>query len=201
MIIDHSIPYKNLLFRCDAYVPAAIHLPDGYCFREYRDGDAAAWAQLEYAIHDFDTLDEAYRYFCDTYFGEREALRQRFLCVVNPAGSMAGCVIAWRELSNGAVIPAVHWLVVSPDAQGMGIGRALMQKLLERFLELDAFPVYLHSQPCSYVAIGLYSSLGFRLLKRQTIMNYENQYPEAVEVLRPLMPPQKYEKLLREAIE
>ena len=201
MVIDPAIPYFDLLFRCDAYVPAPIVLPAGYRFRDYRNGDAEAWARLEHTIHDFNTADEAYRYFCDIYYGELEALRQRFICVVNPAGGMAGCVIAWREPSNGVVIPAVHWLVVSPQEQEKGIGRALMQKLLERFSELNSFPVYLHSQPCSYVAIGLYSSLGFRLLKRQSIMNYENQYREGIEALRPLMPPRKYEKLLREAID
>jgi hypothetical protein len=32
-------------------------------------------------------------------------------------------------------------------------------------------------------------------------MNYENQYREGTEALRPLMPRQKFEKLLREAID
>ncbi len=200
MIIDNTIPYKDLLFRCAAYAPSAIRLPEGCRFRDYQDGDAAAWARLEHAIRDFDTVDEALGYFQHTYFGDMEALRRRFICVVNPEGEMAGCVIAWREPGGGRLIPAVHWLVVAPEEQNRGIGRALMQKLLERFLELDGFPVYLHSQPCSYAAIGLYSSPGFRLLKRESFMGYENQYREGVAVLKPLMPPHKYEKLIREAI-
>lgn len=200
MLIDNTIPFKNLLMKCSEYLPTAIRLPDGYRFRGYREGDAEAWARLEHAIRDFDTVDEAYQYFRDTYFGDPGALRQRFICVEDETGEAAGCVIAWQEPSNGVVIPAVHWLVVSPEAQEKGIGRALMCKLLERFQALDGFPVYLHSQPCSYVAIGLYSSLGFRPLRHESIMGYENQFEEAMEVLKPLMPAGKYEKLLREAI-
>ena len=158
------------------------------------------WAWLEHMIQDFDTFEEAYQYFRDTYLGDMEALKQRFICVVNAMDEFAGCVIAWREKIGDAAIPAVHWLVVSPKEQGRGIGRALMQKLLERFAELDGFPVYLHSQPCSYVAIGLYSSLGFRALKSGSVMGYENQFREAAEALKPLMPPEKFRKLMDEAI-
>jgi ribosomal protein S18 acetylase RimI-like enzyme len=200
VIIDKSIPYFNILMRCAAYTPAPIRLPAGYRFRDYRDGDAMEWAWVEHQIQDFDTFEEAYRYFRDTYDGELEALRQRFICVVNEKGEFAGCVTAWREKSGDVLIPAVHWLAVSPKEQGRGIGHALMRKLLERFLELDGFPIYLHSQPCSYVAVGLYSSLGFRVLKQESIMGYENQFEESMAVLKTLMPPEKFQKLMDEAI-
>ncbi len=201
MIIDHRIPYYNILMKCTGYTSSFIRLPEGYRFRDYRDRDAMEWAWLEHMIQDFDTFEEAYKYFRDTYFGELEALKRRFICVVNAKDEFAGCVIAWREKDGDRLIPAVHWLVVSPKEQGRGIGRALMQKLLERFAELDGFPVYLHSQPCSYVAVGLYSSLGFRVLKSQSIMGYDNQFKDSMAVLKTLMPPEKYKKLLREAIE
>ena len=158
------------------------------------------WAWLEHGIQDFDTFEEAYNYFRDTYFGDLDALKQRFICVVNEKDEFAGCVIAWKDRNGDDWIPAVHWLAVSPREQGRGIGRALVQKLMERFLELDGLPVYLHSQPCSYVAVGLYSSLGFRALKSESIMGYDNQFDEAMTVLKPLMPPEKYKKLLDEAI-
>ena len=200
MIINHTIPYYNLLMKCAAYTPASIRLPDGYRFRDYQDRDAMEWAWLEHGIQDFDTFEEALRYFQNTYFGNMEALRQRFICVESSTGKFAGCVIAWREQSLGKMISTVHWLVVSPEEQRKGIGRALIQKLLECFQALDEFPVYLHSQPWSYAAIALYASLGFRALKQETILEYENQYQQAVDTLKPLMPPDAYGKLLRETI-
>lgn len=200
MIIDNTIPYFNILMKCARYTPVSVRLPEGYRFRDYRDGDDFAWARLEHEINDFETQEDALEYFHETYFPHMEEFQKRFICAVDPRGEMAGCVTAWREKHGNGTIPAVHWLVVSPGAQGKGIGRALMQKLLERFLEFDGFPVYLHSQPCSYVAVGLYSSLGFRALKSASIMGYENQYRESMAVLKTLMPPEKYAKLLREAI-
>lgn len=200
MIIDNSLPYYNILMRCEAYAPASICLPEGYRFRGYRDGDAAEWARMEHRIGDFKTFEEAYRYFLTTYLGDIEALKRRLICAVNEEDEAAGYVIAWREPSGDGVIAAVHWLVVSPHEQEQGIGRALMLALLERYHTLGEFPVYLHSQPCSYVAVGLYSSLGFKVLRHQSVMGYENQFGESMAVLQTLMAPAKFEKLLLEAI-
>ncbi len=200
MKIDKSIPYMNILMRCDEYRPSQITLPDGFHFRGYRPGDENIWAKFEIEIDDFDTYDNAVAYFKRKYLSNPEELKKRLICVEDKDGTPAGMVIAWFDDNHGEKISTVHWLVTSPKFQGLGIGKALVKKLLETFYELNEFPVYLHTQPWSYAAIKIYSSLGFRLLRTESILNYENEYANAIEELKKHLPQDVTNKLIAETI-
>lgn len=200
MKIDKSIPYMNILMRCDEYQATPIKLPDGFRFRGYKAGDEHIWAKFEIEIEDFDTYDNAVAYFQRKYLSNPEELQKRLICVESEDGTPAGMVIAWFDKNGDDTISTVHWLVTSPAFQGLGIGKALVQKLLETFYELKAYPVYLHTQPWSYAAIKIYSSLGFKMLRSESILNYENQYSLAIEELKKHLPQEVMEKLISETI-
>ena len=200
MKIDKSIPYMNILMRCDEYRQTPISLPDGFRFRGYKEGDEHVWAGLEIEIEDFDTYDNAVAYFKRKYLSNPEELKKRLICVEDKDGTPAGMVIAWFDRSGESTISTVHWLVTSPKFQGLGIGRSLVQKLLQTFHELDAYPVYLHTQPWSYAAIKIYSSLGFKMLRSETILNYENQYETAIRELAKYLSQEVMDKLISETI-
>lgn len=57
-------------------------------------------------------------------------------------------------------------VVVSPDTQGKGIGRALMEKIIERAKERGMRGLDLTSRPSRVAANALYQKLGFE--KRET---------------------------------
>ena len=58
---------------------------------------------------------------------------------------------------------------------------------MDRFYNKSGAPVYIHTQPWSWKAILLYSSLGFRLQKSESFGGYTNQYAEAMHTLREIL--------------
>lgn len=200
-MIDKTIPYFNVLMRYDGPgVTALPEAPEGFRFRDYRDGDDCRWAQMEVDNKDFDTYENAVRYFRNKYCAFPEKLRQRFVGVEDSEGKLCGAVICWDDDRNGTPVSSVHWLITDPQVQGKGIGGALVRMLLYRFRQLDALPVYLHTQPWSYPAIGIYSREGFRLLESDSFRGYENQSRQALAVLQGLMNTEKYRKLKEEML-
>ena len=43
-MIDRTIPFHNIIMRCDRILPMEIKLPEGYSIRTYQPGDENAWA-------------------------------------------------------------------------------------------------------------------------------------------------------------
>lgn len=155
---------------------------------------------MEVDNNDFDTYDNAVKYFQNKYCGFPELLQERFVGIENPSGELCGIVICWEDEREGKKVSSVHWLISSPDEQGKGIGTALVKMLIYRFSCLEKLPIYLHTQPWSYQAIGIYSKLGFRLLGQDTFRGYENQSLLALDVLEKLMNKASFEKLNKEII-
>lgn len=194
---DRSIPFYNLILRCDAWRRREAALPEGFHLRGYRPGDEDAWAALEHEIGDFDTPEQARAYFARTYRTRPEALAKRCVVAVDARGRIRGACTAWRDPRQAGEIASLHWLAVSPSAQGKGLGKALCRRTLEIFQDLGEFPVYIHTQPWSWRALLLYVREGFRLQRTDTFAAYENQYAPGMEALKAVLPPELYTELLR----
>lgn len=194
-MLDRSIPFYNTILKCGQYVEHEITLPEGYRFRTYQPGDESAWARLEHETGDFETQDMAEAYFAAQYCQNKDALRERCIFVLDGEDQIVGSCIAWSDAKGGLTIASLHWLVVSPAHQGRGLGRALCQKVMEIFAKNQELPVYIHTQPWSYVAILLYVRLGFKLQKEDTFSHYKNQYRQSMETLRAILTGQQYGEL------
>lgn len=191
-MIDRTIPFCNIIMRCDRILPMEIKLPEGYSIRTYQPGDEIAWAALHVATGDFATADEAAAYFTNKYVPDLS----RALFAVSPEGDVVGTVTAWTDDRASEAVRSLHWLAVAEAHQRQGVGKALTQtalKLMRR--EDNAAPVYLHTQPWSWKAILLYISLGFKLQPRDTFCNHQNQYAQAMETLQAIVPPEQYAKM------
>ena len=186
-MVDRSIPFYNLILRCDTIRPAAVRLPEGISLRRYRPGDETHWAALEHEIGDFASQEEAERYFCETYLPYKEDLSERCLFAVTEDNRVAGSCIAWRDPRNGTFAASLHWVVVSPPFARQGIGRALCQAALNFYAERGEVPVYIHTQPWSWKAVLLYGSLGFRIQKTDAFARYKNQYFQAMATLQTVL--------------
>ena len=180
---DRSIPFYNVILRCDSYTVKDIVLPDGFSIVPYRDGYEKGWAKLEHAILDFDSEQEAERYFVSTYLADLER-RSGILFLLDPEGEIAGTCTAWKDPRGDSLVSSLHWLAVEEKYQGRGLGRALCLAVMNVFAEQNGMPVYIHTQPWSWKAILLYLSVGFRLRKTDTFSGYENQYEPAMETLQ-----------------
>lgn len=194
-MLDRRIPYCNVIMRCGSYVPRAVPLPAGYRLRSWHPGDERAWAALEHGIGDFGSERDAGAYFARTYLADPAALARRCVLAEDGSGRIAGSCIAWRDRRGEQTVASLHWLVVSPDCQGLGLGRALCCAAMDIFCARGELPVYLHSQPWSWPAICLYVSLGFHLQTSDTFNGYENQWRTALATLRTVMPPERFEAL------
>jgi ribosomal protein S18 acetylase RimI-like enzyme len=198
-MLDRSISYKNIIMRCDHPVTQEADLPAGYKFMSYKPGSENDWASLEHEIGDFTSHDEALRYFHENYMLDLDELERRCVFVENKAGQILASCLAWHDDRKGERVGSLHWLVVHPEHQGLGIGKATLLRTMQIFTSLGEFPVYLHTQPWSFKAIVLYAKYGFSLMKEDTFSNYVNEYPEAIEILKKVLNKQDYLCLVNHA--
>ena len=194
-MIDRSIPYYNLILKCNEICIPPVSLPEGYSFKMYDVGDEKYWAKLEYEIGDFSSVEEAEMYFKINYCNQIDELQKRCVFVVDSYGDVVGSCIAWHDLKGNDTVASLHWLVVSPEHQGKYIGLALCQKVMDIFNERGETPVYIHTQPWSYKAILLYIKLGFNIQKTDTFSHYENQYEQALNTLENILTAEQIIKL------
>ncbi len=191
-MLDRTIPFYNIIMRCDRILPMEVKLPEGYSIRTYQPRDEDAWAALHVATGDFASVQEAATYFLNTYARDFS----RALFAVAPDGSVIGTVTAWTDPRGDATIRSLHWLAVAEDHQRKGIGKALCKtalKLMRR--EDNTAPVYLHTQPWSWKAVLLYASLGFKLQRTDSFANYENQYEQVMATLHGILNAEQYAKV------
>lgn len=200
-MLDRSIPFYNVILKCEEYRDTQIVLPEGYRLRNYQNGDEKAWAELEYEIGDFASIQEAEEYFLSQYGQHVADLRERCFFAVDEQGHVVGSCIAWKDARGTESVASLHWLVVSPGHQGKGLGKVLCQSVMSVFWEKDEFPVYIHTQPWSYIAILLYLRLGFKLQRSDTFSHYENQYALAMNALKRVLTAGQYEELISHCAE
>ncbi len=195
-MIDRSIPYYNLILKCDKVHITPISLPKGYHFKMFEVGDEKFWAKLEYEIGDFSSIEESEMYFKTNYCNKIDELKKRCVFVVDDNDKVVGSCIAWHDLKGNNTVASLHWLVVSPEHQVKHIGLVLCQKVMEIFKEFGETPVYIHTQPWSYNAILLYIKLGFKIQKTDAFSHYENQYSKALETLKNILTESQINQLM-----
>jgi len=78
-------------------------------------------------------------------------------------GEPSGLIVAFQNFSTFMAKPMVniHDVFVSSDARGMGVGRMLMEALIEKAKELKCGRITLEVRHDNVVAQKLYNSLGF----------------------------------------
>ena len=197
-MLDRSIPYYNIIMKKD--MPTAFAspaLPAQFELHSYRPGVEQQWAELEYEIEDFPSVQAARAYFAKTYLSRSDLLARRGVFISDKeSGGLVGACIAWFDDQNGAPVSSLHWLITKEAYQGRGIGSALIAAALSIYEKENAFPVYLHTQPWSYQAIRLYHKFGFRLMKQDSFAGYENQYALAAPVLARYIEPKCMRELM-----
>lgn len=172
--------------RCDNYVPREVDLPEDVDIVGYRPGFELAWAKLEHALGDFESIEEARKYFVTTYLQD-VSMTNRIMFAVR-GDRVVGSCIAWRDERGTEEVASLHWLVVDEESRGIGIGRALSVAVMNFFACAGELPVYIHTQPWSWKAILLYRSIGFDIVSYDTFGGYTNEFATAMKVLREILP-------------
>ncbi len=192
-MLDRTIPFYNLILRCDKYPLRQIQLPADYTIVPYEKGLETDWARLECAVGDFATYEEAVRYFTEKYVTGSDP--EKILFLLSDTGQTIGSCISWTDQRQEREVNSLHWLIMDEAYQGKGFGRVLCTEAMNRFYFCNQKPIYIHTQPWSWKAIMLYISLGFRLQKTDTFSAYSNQYNEAMPTLKAVLSREQYLKL------
>ena len=193
-MLDRTIPFCNTIMKCSDYSPRHVELPDGFSIISYQRGYEKEWAKLEYTIGDFDSLEVAEKYFVETYLQKTESF-PNILFAMNKDNEIIGSCIAWQDMRGTNSVSSLHWLVVDERYQRLGLGRALCIAVMNIYVGHGALPVYIHTQPWSWKAILLYTSLGFKLQKTDAFSHYENEYEKAMIELGKIVTAEQYELL------
>ena len=58
-MLDRTIPFYNMILRCVSYRDKNVVLPEGFSIVSYKNGYEKSWAELEYSVGDFNSLEDA----------------------------------------------------------------------------------------------------------------------------------------------
>ena len=204
--IDHSVTKKKLTMLVYPEEIAALKepvLPDSFHFRFYQAGDIENWASLMTKVHEFNDLDAARELFNRDFMPEESELVQRLSFVVSPDGAPVATSMAWWMEEAGQRYGRLHWVSTHPDHQNIGLGRAIAIRSILRIAELEpGRNIYLDTQTWSHKAIGLYLRLGFHPVRQShPILRTANEYDEALNILRTVLPPQTLKLFLERSVD
>ena len=215
-MLDKTLEFKGIIMRMEAHLVPTIKaapLPEGFSYRFFRNpDDIKHWARIETSVLEFDDPKVAEEYFISSYLPQINDLRRRCVFIKNSDGLPIATATAWyanvSELGHQAIL---HWVGVCPEYQGLGLGKAVVQKVLEVFNELEAgYPIWLHTQTWSHPAVRLYHKLGFNFVKTDKLGNdntrsggskiYEEDSMKAIEVLQKVVDKQLLDEYVRTAV-
>lgn len=187
-------PDCNLFMMCHRLTSVALSaVPAGFHIRACRPDELELWKHIH-----FDTETEAAKnldymtgFFERVYAPEGNAFFERCLLVCDADDRPVGACASWR---NFGCATTIHWFKVIREYEGRGLGRALLSEVMRRIPE-NEYPIFLHTQPASYRAIGLYSDFGFALLTDPQVGHRSNDLSVALPYLQEVMPESMYSGL------
>lgn len=204
-MLDKSIPEKSIVMKLSRETADAVKcpvLPEGFSLRPFKEGDQYHWAKIIASVGEFPDNGYALAYFMLYYYRPRiKDVKERCFFIVKDDIPIA-TAIAWSLFGQ----PSVHWLAVEKEYQGLGLGKAILSAVLECFSSLSPKEdIYVHTRTWSHKAVCLYHSLGFKMLREETVWGnggavHKNEYYEAMEILKKNIPPNIYGSLLSTSI-
>lgn len=185
-MLDKTLPYYNIIMKRykGAKVPEP-HLPEGYIFKLYLDGDEISWAEIMTSVGEFDNYEEALEYLKKEYLPFREELMKRLVFIVAADGNKIGTLTNWWNFTYNRRDPSIHWVGVKPEYQGLGLGKALVFEGMRRMIDTEGDrDFFLHTQTWSYKAISIYLKAGYEIVKDETFSDYTNDYEKALKTIK-----------------
>lgn len=160
---DRTVPFFPVLMeKLDTQVYPRHDLPQGYAFCAYEPGMEADWCRLVHEVGPVDSAAAARKIFEEEFLPYPGELRRRCLFVRDPQGEKVATASLWHGNHFGKTLQRVHWVMVSQKAQGKGLAKALLTRLLDIY-NAEGFSGYLYltSETWSYKAMNIYEKFGF----------------------------------------
>lgn len=186
-MLDKSVPYFEILMRRaagTAFTPCE-QLPKDFKFQLFASGDEKSWAQIETSVLEFDSEIDALLYFQKEYMPYVKELERRCVFIENPQGEKIATATAFWTYTGARRDPWLHWVAVNPKYQGIGLGKAIVSRVMAMMLEIEGDrDFYLHTQTWSHRAVALYKQFGYEPTGEPGLGGYANEKcAEALELL------------------
>jgi ribosomal-protein-alanine N-acetyltransferase len=149
--------------------------PELVRFRAMTPADVPHVAAVERAVYPFPWSEGIFR----------DCLRVGYLCRV---AENDGEIVSYGIVAMGAGEAHILNICVAGHVRGRGIGRRMMQLLLERSLQAGMQDVFLEVRPSNLHAIALYQSLGFHEVGRRRAYYQAEMGREDALVLKLTLP-------------
>ena len=135
-------------------------LPPGYSYRWYQKGDEELWVKIHLLADQHNRITPE---LFQTQFGsDEQRLRMRQCYIFDPDGTAIGTATAWYDDDyQGMAYGRVHWVAITPPAQGQGLAKPLMTLICERLKWLRHERAYLTTSAVRIPAVNLYLHFGF----------------------------------------
>lgn len=192
---EQDIPDLNMFMMCDKLNENALsEIPEGFHIRNIKPEELKIWKEFHFDSENDKKENYEYmsNYFDNVYSANLDDFYNRclFLCEDETDKPVATCFV-WKSYNK---INTIHWFKTLKEYEGHGLGRALLSYIMRSLKEED-YPVFLHSQPSSFRAIGLYSDFGFKIITNDSIGYRENNYKECLPILKQFMKKESFERL------
>lgn len=174
-MLDKSLPYYGVIMvKNDTNTYPNFPLPEGFTLCGYQPGFEQFWADIMLATQQTDSLAEGLAIFQKDFLPRKDLLASQCLFVLDSAGKAVATASLWHGDHFGAELPRIHWVAVSPEAEGKGLAKALLTRLCGIYNELGYHDfLYLGSQTWSYPAIHLYTTFGFHPYMGEQPINWQ----------------------------
>lgn len=181
-MLDRSIPWHSFIMSLDPdnFVHREV-ICDSFSVRPYSgEKDALAWAKIETAVGEFNSIEEAlscHKHYLE--YPDELHVRQWFVVDEND-DAVATCTVWWSGESR---IPCIHALSCLPEYQGKGLGRMAASNAIEAMLQNDRQTIWLETQTWSWKAVCLYLSLGFVPRRKATFNDTPNEFEISFQLM------------------
>jgi len=186
-MLDKSVEYMSVVMRRNAGTPIPEYdLPEGFKFAFYKSGDEKFWAKIETSVREFSDELDALLYFQKEFLQIPSEAELRCLFIETKDGEKIATASAWQSYTGIRRDPILHWVAVNPKYQGLGLGKALVSKVMRLMRDIEGDrDFYLSTQTWSHVAVRLYMKCGFYITGEKNLIGNENKdYPKNIELLK-----------------
>jgi ribosomal protein S18 acetylase RimI-like enzyme len=172
---------------------ALTDLNSQYYFRNCRPNELELWKAFPF---DRKTVPVEYKDFMDQYIRETYSRKmdlffKNTIFICNKEDKPVATCSHWKSYGK---FHSIQWLKTLKEYEGLGLGRAILSKIMSE-LDVEKYPIYIHTQPGSFRAIKLYSDFGFDLLKGGKIGQRKNELEKSLPLLREFMPQEAFKRL------
>ncbi len=172
---DERICYYELLLKREISDVPKYHLPAGYKFVPYSDGDRDRWIDIEMSAKEFTNYEQGLDAWNRFYADSLDILPDRMFFVENEKGEKIATATAFYDIYNRDTSGAgwLHWVAVKREHQGKGLSKPLITYVLNVMKNLGYSHAKIPTQTNTWLACKVYLDLGFLPVKENLEHNYE----------------------------